>query len=156
MIISMAFLTSNAQESHFKEFADAHKKRAFCFYPSTLRMLNISHNADFDKLVSGIEKLLIYKLDSVSRAGRAYEVMLEEYKNEGYDEYINMYGGGKDIQLLGNSERSKMEYVGIVMDKDNHLAFYMKGDIGWEQIPQLVSAFQNEDFVDLGNLNIFE
>jgi hypothetical protein len=119
-------------------------------------MLNISNNAEFDKMVSGIEKLLIYKLDSVSYADRTYEAMIEDYKKEGYDEYINMFGGGKDTQLIGNSGRDKMEYVGIVMDKDNHLAFYMRGDIGWEQIPKLVNAFQDEDFVDLGNLNILK
>lgn len=152
----MVFLSVNGQEDLFKDFAENHKERAFCFYPSTLRMLNISGNHEFNEIVNDIDKLLVYKLDSISGADKLYIKMIDEYKSNGFEEFVFIQGGGNDMYLLGSPQEEDKEYVGIVINNEISLAFFLKGDIGWEQIPKMISSFQNGDFIDVLDLNFTE
>ena len=148
------FLSLNGQESRFKDFAENHKDRAFCFYPSTLRMLNIGGNPDFNNMVSGIEKLLVYKLDSISGADKLYNPMLDEYRKDGFEEYIAVKGGGNDMFLLGD-ERGKMnEFVGVVINEEISITFFLRGNIGWDEIPKIMNSIQDGEFIDILDLKL--
>lgn len=152
-ILITVFLSANGQEDRFKEFAENHKERTFCFYPSTLRMLNINGNPDFDKMVGGIEKLLVYKLDSISRADMLYNPILDTYRKNGYEEYITIFGGDKEVYVLGSPNDDNKEFIGIIMYEENSLAFLMKGNIGWEEIPKLFNNIKDGDFINILDLN---
>lgn len=156
LIFIAVFLSVNAQEDLFKDFAESHKERAFCFYPSTLRMLNIANNPEFNEIVNDIDKLLIYKLDSISGADKLYIKMIDDFKSNGFEEYVFIEGGGNDMYLLGSTQIKDKEYVGIVINDEISLAFFLKGDIGWEQIPKMISSFQKGDFIDILDLNFTE
>jgi hypothetical protein len=152
-ILIAVFLPASGQEDRFKEFAENHKVRTFCFYPSTLRMLNIGGNPDFDKMVSGIEKLLVYKLDSISRADRLYNPILDTYRESGYEEYITIFGGDKEVYVLGSGKYENNEFIGIVMYEQNSIAFLLKGNIGWEELPKIFNNIKDGDFINILNLN---
>lgn len=156
LIFITVFLSVNAQEDLFKDFAESHKERAFCFYPSTLRMLNIANNPEFNEIVNDIDKLLIYKLDSISGADKLYIKMIDDFKSNGFEEYVFIEGGGNDMYLLGSTQLKDKEYVGIVINDEISLAFFLKGDIGWEQIPKMISSFQKGDFIDVLDFNFTE
>lgn len=153
ILLITVFLSASGQEDRFKEFAESHKERTFCFYPSTLRMLNIGGNPDFDKMVSGIEKLLVYKLDSISQADMLYNPILDIYRETGYEEYITIYGGNKEVYVLGSPNNENKEFIGIVMYEENSIAFLMKGNIGWEEIPKLFNNIKEGDFINILDLN---
>lgn len=152
----MVFLSVNGQEDLFKDFAENHKERAFCFYPSTLRMLNISGNPEFNEMVNNIDKLLVYKLDSISGADKLYAKMIDDYKSNGFEEFVFIEGGGNDMYLLGSPQEEDKEFVGIVVNNEFSLAFFLKGDIGWEQIPKMINSFQEGDFINVLDLNFSE
>ncbi len=156
LIFSMVFLSVNGQENLFKDFADSHKERAFCFYPSTLRMLNIGGNPEFNEMVSNIEKLLVYKLDSISTADKLYLDMINDFKEINYEEFVSIHGGDTYVSILGNSDRTNMSYVGIILQEDLSLALFLKGNIGWEEIPKMINSFQEEDFINILDLNLEE
>lgn len=147
------FLSVQGQENLFKEFADAHKERAFCFYPSTLRMLNISGNPDFNEAVNGVEKLLVYKLDSISAADRLYDGMLNDFRKKGFEEYISITGGTYAASLLVSPEDTDMQYVGVFSDESSTLAFYLTGDLKWEEIPKMFNSIKDGDFINVLDLN---
>lgn len=149
----LVFLSAQGQESQFKEFADAHKHRAYCFYPSTLRMLNISGNPEFNEAVNGVEKLLVYNLDSTSIADRLYEGMLKDFRNDGFEEYISVNGGTYTASLLASPEGKDMQYVGVFSDENYTIAFYLTGDIKWDQIPKMYNSIQQGDFINVLDLN---
>jgi hypothetical protein len=138
-----------SQEEPLKDYAEDRRERKFCLYPSTLRMINISQNEDFNKMVSGVEKLLIYKLDSASRADKSYKEVLTTYSNLGYEEYVAMYGGVYTMYLYGNESRKKGEFIGVFKQEDMALAFYLRGNIGWGKIPDLIQSFQADDMLNL-------
>lgn len=155
LFIIMAFLSVKGQESLFKDFAENHKKRAFCFYPSTLRMLNIGENPELDKILNNIEKLLIYKIDSISIADKLYNGMIDNFKSKGFEEYITVFGGGNDIFLLGSPGKKNKEYVGVLIEEESSasIVFFMKGDILWEKIPPIINTLKKGDFINVLDLN---
>ncbi len=147
------FLSAKGQEDLFKDFAEAHKERAFCFYPSTLRMLNIGGNEEFDQMVKGVEKLLVYKLDSASRNGKAYKNMVKEFKSEGFEEYLSITGGNYEASLLASPGNKGKEYVGYFNQEDALLAFYLKGGLDWDELPKLINGIKEGDFINILDLN---
>jgi hypothetical protein len=153
-LISLLFLMGLfqpllSQEDPLKEYAEDKRERKFCLYASTLRMVNISQNEDFNEMVNGIEKLLIYKLDSSARADKSYKEMLTTYQEMGYDEYIAMYGGKTQMFLYGKEQNKNGEFVGVFKDEDMAIAFYLRGQIGWAKIPELMNSFQAGDMLNV-------
>ena len=151
-VLTLTFLYSNAQESQFKEFAEEHNDRAFCFYPSTLRMLNIDNNPEFDQVVNGVEKLLIYKLDSISIADKLYVDMTDSFKSLQFEEVISIMGGGNTTSVLVSPQGVQNQFVGVIVSDDISVVFYLKGDIGWAKIPKILDSFNDENFINVMDL----
>lgn len=145
----MTFLSVNAQESRFKDFVENHKTKSYCLYPSTIRMLNIGNNKEFDELVTGVKKLLIYKLDSISIADKLYNNMLDDFKSVNFEEIISMSGGGNTTNVLLSPEEADSEIVGVFISDDVSVAFFMEGEIALEKIPGIITNFNNEDFINI-------
>jgi hypothetical protein len=142
-----------AQETPFKAYADAHKDKKYCFYPSTLRMINIAKNPDYNELVNGIEKLLVYTLDSAAKAGPSYKGLITSYKKIGFEEYVTMAGGKTIFILFGKEKKDENQFVGVMKSEDAMYAFYLRGRIGWQKIPALIQSFQTDDMINIFDLN---
>ncbi len=140
-----------SQEQPLKDYAEDRRERKFCLYPSTLRMINIKQNEDYNQMVSGIEKLLIYKLDSTARADKSYKEVISTYQELGFEEYIAMYGGGNTMYLYGNENNKTSEFIGVFKQAESEmaLAFYLRGNIGWAKIPDLIQSFEADDMLNL-------
>ncbi len=143
-------LTMNtlAQETIIKEFSEPRRENPWfnpvCFYPSTLRMINISGDPNFYELVNDIEKVLIYTLDSTTVAENDYKSWLNDYEEIGYEEYIRLYGK-QNVTIIGKED----EYVGLIAADDKIITFYLRGKIPFHKIPQLIQTFQSEDVLSV-------
>lgn len=115
-----------------------------CLYPSTLRMVNVSGDPEFNELVNDIEKVLIYNFDSATVANKSYNDFLVDYEAIGYEEYISLYGKQK-LKIVGKEE----EYVGIMSFEGRAMGFYLRGDIPFAKIPQLMQTFQGTDLLPI-------
>lgn len=148
MMLSI-FLSVNAQESRFKKFAEKHNERAFCFYPSSLRMINIGDNPEFDEFVNNINKLLVYKLDSVSVADKLYTGMLDDFKKSGYEEVISIVGGGNLTSVMISPKNIENQLVGIIITNNISIAVYMNGTVDYAKIPNLISTINDGSFINI-------
>ena len=147
-------LNLDAQEQALKDFAEDRKESKFCFYPSTLRMVNLANNPDFDELVGDIEKLLIYNLDSATRAEKSYKQIITAYEALEFEEYASAYGGGLNFYVYGKENRKETEYIGILKRDDMLTAFYMRGQIALNKIPHLMQSMSEGDFINPFDFNI--
>jgi Domain of unknown function (DUF4252) len=143
-----------AQEQPLKDIAEDRKEHKFCFYPSTLRMINLTHNPDFDELVNGIDKLLIYDLDSTARANNSYRDIISAYQKLNYEEYASAYGGGIDFFIYGKEKGHETEYIGIVKHNDMLTAFYLRGHLAVSNLPELIQSMRNGNFINPFDFNI--
>ncbi len=159
ILISFVLLLSSlqtlvAQEQPLKDFAEDRKERKLCFYPSTLRMLNLSGNAEFDELTTGIEKLLVYTLDSAARADKSYQQIIETYRKLDYEEYASVYGGKLDFFVYGKDEGSESEYVGIIKNDEMLTAFYLRGRLAVNKIPGLIRTMDEGGLMNPFDFNL--
>ncbi len=154
LFITGIYLPGFSQEQPLKDFAESRKEMKLCFYPSTLRMINLSHNPDFDEMVSGIDKLLVYTLDSAARADHDYRQVIDKYKGLGYEELASAYGGGFDLFIYGKDRRKESEFVGIINQDDKLTAFYMRGNIDFAKVPGIVQTMKNGDVINPFDFNL--
>jgi len=149
-ILLLGFQNLFAQEQPLKDFAEERRENKFCFYPSTLRMVNLANNPDFDDLVNGIEKLLIYSLDSTARADKTYKDLIATYEELDYEELASAYGGKLNFYIYGKDK----EYIGIIRQEDLVTAFYMRGQIAMNKLPQLMQSMSEGDFINPFDFNL--
>lgn len=131
----------SAQESIIKEYLEDRSEVKICLYPSTLRMINIKKDPAFYDLVNDVEKLLIYTLDS---SDDSFTDWTNEYRDLGYEEYITMTGK-VNLIILGNDE----EYVGVSGSGGRSAAFYLRGAIAFQKIPELIKTFEGGDMLGI-------
>ncbi len=134
-----------SQENIIKSFAETSSSRTICFYPSTLRMLNISGDPLFNEAISGVKKLLIYSLDSSSVADRSYVPVIKEYEKEGFEEYMSMWGGR--IGFIYGREGRKPAFVGAYGDSQQAFLFYLSGEFQWDKIPKLMESLEDNSLM---------
>jgi hypothetical protein len=139
-----------AQEDVIKDIVVDNVEYKFAFYASTLRMINLTDNKEYNDMVSGIDKLLVFMLDSTSRAEKAYLQIGKSYRERGYDEYMMSSGSLLNMAILGNPKNDE-EFVGYISQEESCFAFYLRGEIAWEKIPKLINTMR-----DLDLLNIME
>ena len=158
-LISLIFflglaMNVSAQEQPLKDFAEDRKESKFCFYPSTLRMVNLANNPDFNDLVSGIEKLLIYNLDSATRVEKSYKQIITTYEALDFVEYASAFGGGLNFYVYGKEHYKETEYIGILKRDEMLTAFYMRGQVAINKIPRLMQSMSEGDFINPFDFNI--
>lgn len=141
-----------AQEDLLKEFAEMRNERKLAFYPSTLRMINLGNNTEFNAVVNDIEKLLVYVMDSATTAQKSYFRISEAYLNAGFDEYVSASGGDLAFTLLGKEHPDSNEFAGYFSYNDSMIAFYLTGRIPFDKIYMLTQTMRQEDFLNPLNL----
>ena len=115
-----------------------------CLYPSTLRMINLAQDPNFNEMVNDIEKVLIYTLDSATAISKSYKDLIKDYEEAGFEEYVSLYGK-QTMRIIGKEN----EYVGVAGTDENVIAFYLKGDIPFGKIPALFQTFQRSDMLPM-------
>jgi hypothetical protein len=139
-----------AQESVIKAYAEDRNETKLCFYPSTLRMINLADNEEFNVLVKPIEKLLIYTLDSLAMVEKSYVYLPDKFQKNGFEEYVTMYGAGSNMFIYGKEASEEM--TGILSMNDQVFAFYIRGNVNWQKIPSLFTTMQDNDFLKIFDL----
>lgn len=153
LLLGLSIQPLLAQEEIIKGLIEQKRDRKYAFYPSTLRMVNIGQNEDYNEMVSGVEKLLIYTLDSATQADKSYRAIADAYLNEGFEEYAMAFGGELSMAILGKESGTSSQYAGYFAQDELAVAFYLRGNIAWQKIPTLLSTMRKDDFFNLLDTN---
>ncbi|MEQ8583653.1 MAG: hypothetical protein RIC30_18680 [Marinoscillum sp.] len=145
ILLGLSYRPLFAQEDILKTLVEDRNEHKYAFYPSTLRMINLTKNQEYNELVKDIDKLLIYMLDSGIRADKGYRKIAEDYASAGYEEYAMAYGGDLSLAILGSEQSSTNTFVGYLMQDELAVAFYLRGAIAWQKIPTLLNTMRKED-----------
>jgi hypothetical protein len=79
--------------------------------------------------------------------------MLDDFSSMNYNELVSIAGGGYETLVLGSPQDIESQFVGVVVLDNISVVFYMRGDINWEEIPKMISSFNNDDFINVLDLN---
>jgi hypothetical protein len=142
-----------AQHTLFRELREnPGTERAFYFYPSTLRMINLSGNPDFDELMSEVEKLVVYDFDSAQSRSLDLNGFRSSLLTQSFEEWMSVRQEGMDIQVYGLDRRRKNpEMIAIVRSDGEVMMVDLIGLINPVRLPELIRNFDSGQF-----LNVFE
>ncbi len=149
--ITIFILAGCAPKDRLGDFLEEHKTRdSYFLYPSTLRMVNLENNQEFNDMIKDLERgryTTYPKSDAFKTQIRELQKALI---NDGYEEVLEIKN--KEIQarvLL--MERKTPILFATIYDKENVHLLEIKGLINPVKIPDLMQSFNDEQF-----LNIFK
>ena len=151
-VIAVLFVFSTnpvqSQNELFKTLKDSYNVNAeLYFYASTLRMINISRDPNFDELVRDIDKMTFYQLDELPSA-EIRQFVSQLYSEYGFEEMITVDSKEETIYVVGKEES---EFIAIIKSGGFTMAVDLEGKIRVDKIPELVNSLNADSF-----LNVFE
>lgn len=113
------------------------------FYPSTLRMVNLDNNEEFNRLIQDIEKLIFFKMNGKFETIDLYNLIRDLQSEESFEEYVVVDGPKRKFYLLGREKPT--ETVGIALMNDEHYVFDIAGSLELKEIPKLYQYISEND-----------
>ncbi|MEP3388190.1 MAG: hypothetical protein ABJO02_08385 [Reichenbachiella sp.] len=153
-------LLANAQSSAITDLKeDQLTNMSLYFYPSTLRMVNLDNNEEFNRLIQDIEKLIFFKMNGKFETIDMYNLVNHLQSKEDFEEYVVVDGPTKKFYLLGREKPT--ETVGIALLENEHFVFDVAGSLELKELPKLYqyisendSTFQNKFSQILGLMEL--
>lgn len=152
LILLLAILTPQftmAQSETTKKFHEEHKDAfTLFFYNSTLSMLNMEGNEEFDQLIKDIDKMKLVRVDkSQSNFTKTdYKQLVSEYKAENFEDLMNMRQSEMNINVLIKEKGGVTRGLLLLMDDNESMSVLdIKGAVPLNKVAKLISQLQNLD-----------
>lgn len=116
--------------------------REFCFYPTTLRMINFSKEKSFNDMVKDIHKLKIILTDNKKPLeGKEITLLKEGIRSENYKDMIQVRRGKESFSIFIREKNEKpVGFAGIVHSEDGLILIDLEGYISPAVIQQLIEG----------------
>ncbi len=137
-----------AQSDVFKSIGKQYELGAeLYFYASTLRMININRDPNFDEMIEDIKKMTFYQVNDfpISELKSFSKKFRDE---EGFEELMTIEGKQQTLYILGKDED---EFIALLKTDEGVVAVDIMGMIRIDKIPDLINSFKTDNF-----LNVFE
>jgi len=146
-------LSSFAQHGVVTDFKENHETAlSLYFYPSTLRMVNIERNPEFDEMIREVKKARFFKMDSGAVSADDLKKLADDLIGAGFEEVMFIKNKEMDVRVWG-LERRKPELVIISKSNEDMMVLELEGMINIAKIPELTETFNQNAFLDVLNLN---
>ncbi len=149
LLISFCGFSQNSAVTDFKETHGT--ALALYFYPSTLRMINIERNKEFDDMIRDIRKARFFRMDSGAVSSQELAEFTSELKNCGFEEVMFIKNKEMDVRVLG-LEKRRPEFVIISKTKEEVMLLEVNGMINVAKLPKLAETFNENAFLDVLHL----
>lgn len=137
-------LITHAQSSAITDLKeDQLTNMSLYFYPSTLRMVNLDNNEEFNRLIQDIEKLIFFKMNGKFENIDMYNLVNHLQSNEDFEEYVVVDGPTKKFYLLGREQPT--ETVGVALLDNEHYVFDVAGSLELKELPKLYQYISEND-----------
>lgn len=116
--------------------------RKLCFYPSTLRMINISKDEAFNRAIKDIKKLKVFLSDSKNNFDKKeINALKSNIKKEDYKDMLQVSNGRQSFSVYIKEKNEKTQgFAGIVVSETGLVLIDLEGFISPEMIQQLISG----------------
>jgi len=147
------FATSCKHRDVVSDFIENRKTGLSLYlYPSTLRMINIDRNEEYDKMIREVEKARFFRLDSGQFLSEDVSTLIIDLQENGFEEVMSVQDKNQDIRVM--ALESKIPEIVVVSKKDKELMLLeINGMINIAKIPKLIQTFSQNSFLDILDLN---
>jgi uncharacterized Zn ribbon protein len=129
-------VTSPAIARHEKKYPDMSKKYV---YQSIIRLANIKHDADFEKLIKDVHKVVLYM---APEGDSTYQIkdLNTDMMADGYEQLVNIRTAeAQRISLWVKESDTKARYIALV-DADQDVIVEIDGQINLQYLTALNMA----------------
>lgn len=139
---SLSFGQSKVMRNLADEYPDA---RSLMFYRSSLKMLNLEDDPEFDRMIRDIEKikvLIVEKSDDESDKSVRSELKAD-LKDYDFEELMTIKSKDIDVGVYINDDDGDIEGFFFIMDEEDSLiAVDLVGDMPVGDISKLIEKIQ--------------
>lgn len=122
------------------------------FYKNTLRMLNQTENKEFDEIIKDIEKMKFLMIDKSSQFSNAdYKKLLDNYKEESYEEIMTSRYQGKNFDVLLKERNGDTKgMIVLANDSTNLYVLDILGKVALDKVTKLFTTI--DDSAEIGKM----
>lgn len=143
--------TSFAQSETIAELKESKEliRNSYHFYPSTMRMININRDENFDKLVKPIRKLSFYTMNESNFTQSDLQLAATQLKSdEAYESFLDISGPDTEVHILG---RPSQENICVLAYADSSIYISeVQGKIDFLKLVDVYESIQNQDSTGIG------
>lgn len=133
-----------------KHLADYPEIRKSYIYQSVLRLANIKHDPEFNKLIRDVNKITIYR-PPVGDSTYQIKEIRTKMRSEGYEELMDVRTADKDrVSLWLNESLASPHFVGLLDTSGDDYIFEIDGELDLEYISS-VNVIDQKTLRDLLN-----
>ncbi len=150
LFLSISCLAQNSAVTEFKENHGA--ALSLYFYPSTLRMVNLERNAEFDEMIRHVKKARFFRMDSASVTQEDLQSLSAKLSEDGFEEIMMVKNKEMDLRIWGLDQRIPET---IVISKNGYevMLLEIEGMINVVKIPKIMDSFNENAFLNVLDLN---
>lgn len=152
ILLFMLFsLSAYSQSSTIAQWSrDNLGTKQLCFYPTTLRMVNLNKDKDFNDMVKDIKKLKIILTDKKSRLNKEeIKTLKKGIKAEDYKDMVMVNAGKQSIHVYVKEKDSQpIGFAGIVNTDSSLIVIDLEGKVSPAMIQKLISGD-----IDMGGIS---
>jgi hypothetical protein len=152
LLLSVVFFFGSCQQKDsLRTFRENHPvDMTLAFYPSTLRMVNLAKNEEYNQLIKGIEKGRYFKVNKTDSTQQAIHTLTQGLIEEGYTEIMTIKGSANDMMVYLLESQPPVTVVITEREKE-YMILEIKGMVNITKLPRLIDSFNNDEAF----LNIF-
>ncbi len=149
LFISYCGLAQNGAVTDFQENHGA--ALSLYFYPSTLRMMNLERNEEFDEMIRHVKKARFFRMDSAQVTSDDLIALTDQLSKGGFEEIMFIKNKEMDVRVWGAEKRTPET---IVISKNGYevMLLEINGMINVAKIPKIMNSFNENAFLDVLNL----
>ena len=153
LFLTIFSLSSYAQNSAVTDFKENHETAlSLYFYPSTLRMVNIEQNPEFNEMIRQVKKARFFRMDSGTVSKDDLNNLVSELTEDGFEEVMFVKNKNMDLKVWG-LETKNPELIIISKSDEELMLLEINGMINIAKIPKLAETFNQNSFLDILKLN---
>ena len=148
IIFSTLFFSGCHQKDSITTFRENHPiDLVLAFYPSTLRMVNLAKNEDYNQLIKDVEKGRYFKVNKEHVTRQAIDTLARGLLEEGYEEVMTVKGN--DNMAVFALEHQPPVMTIIAETEEAYIIVQVEGMIRIAQLPKLLNSFNDESFLNI-------
>jgi hypothetical protein len=152
VLLSIPYFTFS-QNSAVTEFTEKHDTAlTLYFYPSTLRMINLERNPEFDEMIREVKKARFFRMDSGAVSSQELAELTNSLLQSGLQELMFIKKKEMDVQVLG-IEKKVPETIVISKNGDELMLLEINGMINVAKLPKIMDSFSENAFLNVLDLN---
>jgi hypothetical protein len=155
----MVLLTTGlfAQKSPALEYKKADPPiLSFCFYPSTIRMINLKNDPEFNEMVRDIENIRLYRYGEKGLSTEKIRSAMRHLMDKGFEDVLLISGNQQNTHLMAHNDyKGRPVIFGYIKRPEDSYLIEIAGLFNIAQLPDLMARFQESDFINVLELPTF-